>query len=617
MTSEDEERPPLKEDAPKQNSGTNTNEQPAPADGAAETASDDGSDDSPPDASPPEPERMSLRVDTGVPKASSSVTAARGTQVSEEKLGKDPPVPTRTSNDRLRKQLDAQKLIEQGLQNRNKDLEKQLKEQTVQKNKIRNQIEFDLMDERDFALQKVKEAHDRQAKADSAKLYLQVYGQELQTQQDCWLAHLATTKEDVSAEDVQKDIEELRAAHPELSTEQLVQEEVLRQVTRIVTDTDQYKAYVAAGVKQERANGKANADAKITDGKADLERRSKNLAAREAFIEELLKKFRSMNANDLEERERFVKQASAGRALPPEPPKYALKDPKIVQLRQDEYLGGYIDASMALERRAAVISNYDVPKEQIAYLYDRENKHHPFQRGIEIGQRFGWRTICQNQHKPEWDESLDTRVWQVDDFWPIRENFLPDGVFGGMQKGLKKAEEAFKDRLAREEKTASKAPVSTPGMKSRQPSATTSSTSAPKTEKATPRPSATSSAPPKDTGSATTQASQSKQEGLNRSRFVNRGQDHGHRGSNHRGGRGQFQGGRGRGQSTRGRGGHSTLVVLPFQTPEEDVPPGYHYYPQHNGYVKGVILPANLPEADVPAGYVFSTAHNGYVMGTG
>jgi hypothetical protein len=50
-----------------------------------------------------------------------------------------------STNQQLREQLDAEKLVRQGFEHRNAKLDKELQKRTVQENKIRNQVEMEFI----------------------------------------------------------------------------------------------------------------------------------------------------------------------------------------------------------------------------------------------------------------------------------------------------------------------------------------------------------------------------------------------------------------------------------------------------------------------------------------
>jgi hypothetical protein len=131
--------------------------------------------------------------------------------------------------------------------------------------------------------------------------------------------------------------------------------------------------------------------------------------------------------------------------------RYALDDPKIVSLMTHQYLRGYLDANMVFEQRKAYRQGHSIYEQEIAYLNNTEHPRHPFQQGMQIGYEFTWRTLCREQNKPDWDNSLDTREWSAADFSPLTTDYKKTGMFGGTKVGAENAEKAFSERRAEEQ----------------------------------------------------------------------------------------------------------------------------------------------------------------------
>lgn len=291
------------------------------------------------------------------------------------------------------------KLVEHGLLLRKKKLEHQLQTVMIQEDTIRNQIQFELIKERERAETKLQMAQEIASKLEAAHHVID-------TKREVWNKHLAVPAVDVSDDNLDLDKE-----FPDLKIKERICLEIKRQVARL-TSTEQYKIDAEATIVEVADHKPVSDD---------------NVAAAEPG------------------------------------PKYTLDDPKVVSFMYHKYLGGYIDAVMTYEYRKALQQNYDVDEQKYAFLKDNTNGRNPFQMKIKIGYEYTWRVMCQRHNRPEWDTSLDTRQWVPADFWPMTHDFIPKGTFGGVLVGKDKANKEFMDRQAREQKVAPEAKINTAG----------------------------------------------------------------------------------------------------------------------------------------------------------
>jgi hypothetical protein len=427
---------------------------------------------------------------------------------------------TNSTNRDLRDQINAQKRVEIGLEGRIKKLERQLEQRAKRETTIRNEVEMEILHRHQDAADKLEEA--RKMSFDNAQAGYKVEADRLalEREKEQWNAHLAVTEADISEKDLLQDIVELKAAHPDKSVTQRWVIELRRQLTRIVTNTEQYKEYAAAQAAKALADQKASSDNRAAASKRELEAEKSAVTRKEAFVSMMLQKIRELDCEDREDRERLLRQGSVGSVLPFEGPKYALDDAKILALLKQRYLGGYTDCAMSIEQRKAFNQNYDIDEQKIAYLHDVNNAQNPHQVGRRVGRNFTWRVLCRERGKPHWDESLDTRVWRAEDFWPLTADFLPMGFFGGVLKGQTEAEEAFQDGLSKEPSTSSGPMPSDKTGSSAGPSASRRPNPEPAPQNTAPPPQNQNRGPENDRGS---DRGQHRAPGLERSKHRDKG----------------------------------------------------------------------------------------------
>lgn len=132
--------------------------------------------------------------------------------------------------------------------------------------------------------------------------------------------------------------------------------------------------------------------------------------------------------------------------------KYALSDPEMRKFAEERYLNGYLDACTASEQRVALHEKLPLPRSIYAYLLDPNNERHPHQIGQNVGRTFGWRILCKDVEKPEWDDSIDPRQWtSTSQFWNVRDPVAKNSFFEGMQKGWQAATERMDAKLDEDE----------------------------------------------------------------------------------------------------------------------------------------------------------------------
>jgi hypothetical protein len=366
------------------------------------------------------------------------------------------------TNGELREQLYVAKLMENSLLKfQVAKLEKNLSKASVQ---IRNKVEFELLKEHGMAQTKLQEAQEFELQVSRAARKLEAGRRAFDAEREKFNKHLAISSEDMTRKDISADFKDLQVEFPEVDVDELMFTEVVRQVTRITTSTEQYKVYAKAEVAKALADHKAASESKLADDRADLGTQSKVLEQREQVCNELLQSLRKLDFEDTEARQRILEQGNTGR-MASEEPKYALSDPRMESLLVHKYLAGYIDANMAIEYRNALFDNYDVDKQKYAYLSDSKDSRHPYQRGKVIGHEFIWRVICKELGRPDWDTSLDQREWSVTDFWPMTHDYLSKSIFGGIMAGAQEAEKRFFDRQAKEQEPVPEANIEHAGNK--------------------------------------------------------------------------------------------------------------------------------------------------------
>jgi hypothetical protein len=243
-----------------------------------------------------------------------------------------------STNQELREQSDASKLVIQGFEHQIAKLKKELQKNTVQENKIRNQVEMKFILEHEHLQFQRQELDNRKHQLSKAMCH---YLAERSSEREEWNAHLAVTIDDVSIDDLSKDFESTRIQRPEIKDpSEIMTLEFRRRLTRLVVETEECKQYADGKVAKALADKKASDDSKLASMQTSLDQRSRSLSERDSFMADMLQKLRGMDANDTEARESLLRQGRAGHVLTPKPRKYTLDDPKIINLLKHRYLGG-------------------------------------------------------------------------------------------------------------------------------------------------------------------------------------------------------------------------------------------------------------------------------------